>query len=96
MKLNLSLVTSTPTKKFQLDSLCPASSHKIAGVMGYLIEIDPLQSRIVFPQPDETSPFHPRAGKETKIPHEDSPSCDQEELRLEDENQAAIYAGDGI
>jgi hypothetical protein len=64
--------------------------------MGYLIEIDPLRSRIAFPQPDETSPFHPNAGKAANVPHEETPSCDQEELRLEDENQAALFAGDGI
>jgi hypothetical protein len=64
--------------------------------MGYLIEIDPLRLRIVFPQPDETSPFHPRAGKAMEVPEEETPSCTQEELCLENESKIALFAGEGI
>jgi len=64
--------------------------------MGYLVEIDSLRLRIVFPQPDETSPFHPNAGKATNVPREETLSCGQEEMRFEDEDKTALYAGDGI
>jgi hypothetical protein len=63
--------------------------------MGYLIEIDLLRSRIAFPQPDETSPFHPHAGRKsgrtalpentlanTEPPRESPPSGEQEEFRF--------------
>jgi hypothetical protein len=64
--------------------------------MGYLIEIDPLRSLIVFPQPDEALPFRPNAGKKSKAPDEHTkratapvaaplkptPDCRQEEFNL--------------
>ena len=43
--------------------------------MGYLIEIDPLRARRVFPQPEETSPFYLRSGVEA-----DSASYQQAEF----------------
>jgi hypothetical protein len=55
----------------------------IAGVMGYLIEIDDLRSHIVFPKP---GPDAPEVQEQTAAPAEvlkkDAPDCRQEELKL--------------
>ena len=56
--------------------------------MGYLIELDLLRSLIIFPQPDESSPFHPNApGK----PDSDAPETADPALPAKGLEQREFY-----
>jgi hypothetical protein len=56
---------------------------KIAGVMGYLIEIDPLRSQIAFPKPEPDVPeTQEQAAAPAEVVKEETPDCQQEELNL--------------
>jgi hypothetical protein len=39
-----------------LDSICPTKRATLGGIMGYLIKLDLLRSRITFPQPKPEAP----------------------------------------
>ena len=60
--------------------------------MAYLIELDPLYGLIRFPQPDESSPFHPNAPRNPNPPEPEVAAAGtgmQLELGLPDISAAA-------
>jgi hypothetical protein len=51
--------------------------------MGYLIEIDPLRSQIIFPKPEPDAPeTREQAAAPAEVLKEETPDCRQEELNL--------------
>jgi hypothetical protein len=65
-----------------LDSICPTPPDKIAGVMGYLIEIDPLRSHIAYPKPEPDAPEIQEAPAPAEVLEEETPDCQQKELNF--------------
>jgi hypothetical protein len=68
----------------RLDSLCPTLHARMDGVMGYLIELDPLPILIRWPQPEP----------ETSAPPAEPPPVIQPEFDLNLETRLTLELSD--